>query len=78
MVPTGSVLQFGTYSECIIVGTYSECVVDPVLLYLLVGGHVFVDVLVELVHTPGRVLLHVLVVGVLLLDKLQTDTEPLI
>lgn len=79
----------GTYSECVIVwylqfvccsvhGTYSKCVVDPVLLHLLVGGQVFIDVLVEFVHAPGRVLLHVLVAGVLLLDKLQTDTEPLI
>ena len=52
--------------------SYSHAVEDPVFLQALVSGVVGVDVVVELFHVPGSVLLHFLVVGVLLLHKLYT------
>lgn len=48
----------------------------PVRVKAFVRGHIVVDVLIELVHTPRRVLLHVLVGGVLLLNELHTLHHP--
>ena len=54
-------------------GAYGEPVEDPVLLEAVLRRDRLVDVVVHLLHRPHRVLLHVVIARVLLLDVLHAQ-----